>query len=49
MAGKALNGRGGSLGSKPVMNCAAREKTWLKSRGVSKAFGKGTCLRAARM
>lgn len=48
-AGKALNGRAGSPGAKPVMNWAAREKTELKSRGVSNGLGKGESLSAARM
>lgn len=40
--GKAMKGRGGSSGAKPVMKPAASEKTWLKLNGVSNGDGKGT-------
>ena len=50
--GKALNGSAAdavSPASKPVMNSAAREKTWLKSNGVSNGFGNGDSPNAARI
>lgn len=49
IGGNALNGKAGSPGAKPVMNWAAREKTWLKSRGVSNGLGNGDCLSWARI
>lgn len=44
-----MNGRAGSFGANPVMNCAAKLNTPLKSSGVSKGFGKGACPSSARM
>lgn len=49
IAGNALKGNGPSRDEKPVMNCAAREKTELKSSGVSNGFGKGDSPSAARI
>lgn len=51
-AGEPLKGRPAeqeSVGSKAVMNWAAREKTGSKERGVSKGSGDGDSARAARM
>ena len=47
--GKAANGNGAAPGAKPVMNCAARENTELKSKGVSNGFGNGDSFNWERM
>lgn len=44
-----MKGNGASSLSNAVMNIAANEKTGLKSKGVSKADGKGACPMALRM